>query len=129
MNESEKTVFEKIIDRELPAYILYEDENFVAFLDTFPASKGHTLIVPKKKYRWVWEVEPFANYMELARKIAKVQQKAFGTEMIFMDVRGDEVPHAHIHIRPGLLKDGSEKDFDTIAELLRDTFEKMYPMH
>ena len=125
----EKTVFQKIIDRELPAYILYEDENFIVFLDAFPVSKGHTLIVPKKVYRWVWDVEPYAEYMELARKVARVQQKAFNTEMIVMSVVGDEVPHAHIHIRPALSKDGTEKNFEEIADLLRDTFETLYPSH
>ncbi len=128
MNE-EKTVFQKIIDRELPAYILYEDENFIVFLDAFPVSKGHTLIVPKKVYRWVWDVEPYAEYMELARKVARVQQKAFNTEMVVMSVVGDEVPHAHIHIRPALPKDGTEKEFEKIADLLRDTFETLYPSH
>ena len=128
MNE-EKTVFQKIIDRELPAYILYEDEHFIVFLDAFPASKGHTLIVPKKVSRWVWDVEPYAEYMELARKVARVQQKAFNTEMIVMSVVGDEVPHAHIHIRPALPKDGTEKNFEEVADLLRDTFEKLYPSH
>ncbi len=128
MNE-EKTVFQKIIDRELTAYILYEDENFIVFLDAFPVSKGHTLVVPKKVYPWVWDVEPYAEYMELARKVARVQQKAFNTEMIVMSVVGDEVPHAHIHIRPALPKDGTEKEFEKIADLLRDTFENLYPTH
>ncbi len=124
MEEKSKTVFQKIIERELPAYILYEDEYFIVFLDAFPASKGHTLVVSKKIYRWVWDVEPYCDYMELARKVARAQQRAFQTEMIFMDVRGDEIPHAHIHVRPALPKDGSEKDFDVIADLLRDALQK-----
>ena len=121
---SEKTVFQKIIDRELPAYILYEDDFFIVFLDAFPASKGHSLVVPKKVYRWVWDVEPYAEYMRLARALARAQQKAFQTDMIFMDVRGDEVPHAHIHVRPVLPKDGTEIDFESIADTLRDALEK-----
>jgi histidine triad (HIT) family protein len=49
----EKTIFEKIIDREIPANILYEDEKTVVFLDAFPFEKGHLLVVPKKVYETI----------------------------------------------------------------------------
>ena len=49
----EKTIFEKIIDREIPADIIYEDEKIIAFLDAFPFEKGHLLVVPKKSYKFV----------------------------------------------------------------------------
>ncbi len=122
--EAEKTIFQKIIDREVPGYILYEDDFFAIFLDAFPRSPGHSLVVPKKAYRWVWDVEPYADYFRLARALARAQQKVFGTEMIIMSVVGDEVPHAHIHVRPALEKDGSEKEFEEIADKLRDALEE-----
>ena len=52
----EKTIFEKIIDREIPASIVYEDDNFLSFLDIQPVNKGHLLIVTKKPYRWMQDV-------------------------------------------------------------------------
>ena len=51
--DKEKNIFEKIIDREISASILYEDSKVIAFLDAFPFEKGHLLIVPKKKYEFV----------------------------------------------------------------------------
>ena len=44
----EKTIFEKIIDGEIPSYKIYEDEHVYSFLDVFPITKGHTLVIPKK---------------------------------------------------------------------------------
>lgn len=108
---SEKTIFKKIIDGEIPSYKIYEDDNFLVFLDAFPRTSGHTLIIPKQEVRWVWQVEKYTEMFNLARRVAQAQQQVFDQEMIFMDVRGDEVPHAHIHIRTSLPKDGREKEF------------------
>ena len=118
---SEKTVFKKIIDGEIKAYKIYEDDDFLVFLDAFPKSLGHTLVIPKQEARWVWEVEKYNEYFELARKIAQAQQKAFETDMIFMAVQGDEVPHAHIHLRPKNIPDESMdiRDFEAIAEKIK----------
>lgn len=116
---SEKTVFKKIIDGELPSYKIYEDENFLVFLNIYPRNPGHTLVIPKQEVRWVWDVDLYGEYLQLARRIAKAHKEVFNTEMIFMDVRGDEVPHAHIHIRTNLPKDGTEKNFEEITEKIK----------
>lgn len=116
---SEKTVFKKIIDGEIPSYKIYEDDNFLVFLDAFPEAPGHTLIIPKKEERWVWDVELYDEYWKLARKIAKTLQKAFSEEMIICKVVGEEVPHAHIKLFPAIANDGSEKDFEIIAEKIK----------
>lgn len=120
---SEKTVFKKIIDGEIPSYKIYEDEDFLVFLDAFPRTAGHTLVIPKQEVKWVWQVEKYAEMFDLARRVAQAQQYVFDQEMIFMDVRGDEVPHAHIHIRTNLPKNGTEKDFafwqDKISSALK----------
>lgn len=116
---SEKTIFKKIIDGEIPSHKIYEDENFLVFLDAFPKAPGHTLIIPKEEVVWVWDVELYDEYFRLARRMAGVLKKAFDTDMILMLVHGDEVPHAHIHLRPSILCDGSEKDFDTILAKIK----------
>lgn len=121
----EKTIFKKIIDGDISSYKIFEDEDFLVFLDAFPRTAGHTLIIPKQEVRWVWEVEKYTQMLELARKVAMAQQKVFNEEMIFMDVRGDEVPHAHIHIRTSLPKNGTEKDFDFWREKIQTTLEKL----
>ncbi len=115
----EKTIFKKIIDGELPSYKIYEDNDFLVFLSIYPAVPGHTLIIPKEEVRWVWDVTKYDEYMKLARKIAKAYQKAFNIEMVYMDVHGEEIPHAHIHIRSNLKNDGSEKNFVEIAEKIK----------
>lgn len=93
-------VFCKIVKGELPCFKVYEDENFIAFLDKFPRAAGHCQIIPKQHHRWVWDVPNIGAFMEAARKVANAQRKAFGTEMIVSNIIGDEVPHAHIWLVP-----------------------------
>jgi len=116
---SEKTVFKKIIDGELPCYKIYEDDNFLVFLDAFPKNPGHTLVIPKEEVLWVWDIDLYDEYFRLVRKIAKAQKQAFATDMILMLVHGEEIPHAHVHLRPMIDNNGTEKDFETIAEKIK----------
>ena len=105
-------IFCKIIKREVPAHIVYEDNDFLAFLDINPQSPGHTQIIPKKHIRWVWDYEDIGKYFELAKKIALAQRKAFDTEFILSKIVGDEVPHAHIWVFPNSEVKGDKKDFE-----------------
>ncbi len=93
-------IFCRLIKREIPAEIVYEDQNFLAFLDIRPQAPGHTLVIPKQHYRWVWDVPNAGDYFLVAQKIAHAQQKAFGTESIISKIVGEEVPHAHIWLIP-----------------------------
>ena len=99
-------VFCKIAKKEILADIIAEEDNFIAFLDNMPTNPGHTLVIPKKHYRWVWDVERFGDYAKFSRKIAKALQKATGREWIVMGVAGNEIPHAHIHLVPRYEGDG-----------------------
>ena len=112
-------VFCKIVNKELPAEIVYEDDNFLAFLSIDPVSPGHTLVIPKEHHRWVWDVPNAGEYFEIAKKIAKAQQKAFNTEMIRSQIFGEEVPHAHIWVFPNDKTVGDAKDLKTNAEKIR----------
>ncbi len=114
------TIFSKIICGEIPSHKLYEDDQFYVFLDIHPVAPGHTLIIPKEPYRWVWDVPNIGEYFAVVQKMAHALQKAFDTEMIRCDIYGEEVPHAHVKIWPQIPKDGSEVDFPTIADKIKN---------
>lgn len=99
-------LFCKIIAGEIPSAKVYEDEHYLGFLDINPLNPGHTLVVPKKHYRWVWDDETIGKYMEACQKIANAQRKAFDTDQIVSLVFGEEVEHAHIWLVPRLPDDG-----------------------
>lgn len=96
------TIFTKIINREIPAYIIAEDERFLAFLDAFPLVKGHTLVVPKQELDYIFDIEDdlLANLHIFAKQIAIAMKKAIPCTRIGMTVIGLEVPHTHIHLIP-----------------------------
>ena len=117
-------IFCKIVKKEIPAQVVYDDGKFMAFLSIDPLSPGHTLIIPKKHYRWVWDVPEVGEYFEVARKIALAQQKAFGNEMILSKIFGEEVHHAHIWIYPRPeTTDGDKKDFEGNKKKIIDNLE------
>ena len=116
----ENCIFCKIVKGEVPANKVYEDANFLAFLDINPRSPGHTLVIPKQHYRWVWDVPNAGEYFEVTKKIAQAQQKAFGVEAVWCRVTGEEVPHAHIWLIPDPKETpGDNKDFTTNAEKIK----------
>lgn len=115
----ENCIFCKVISGQIPSYKVYEDDNFLAILDINPQSPGHTQVIPKDHHRWVWDVPNVGEYFEVARKIAKAQQKAFDTDWILSKIVGDEIEHAHIWVFPNSNVKGDKKDFETNAEKIR----------
>ena len=93
-------IFCKIVKKEIPAQIVYEDNEFLAFLDINPREPGHVQVIPKKHYRWVWDVHNIGKYFEVVKKIALAQKKAFKCDLIRSQVYGDEVAHAHVWVWP-----------------------------
>ena len=120
-------IFCKIINKELPANIVYEDEKVLAFLDIRPISKGHTLIIPKKHYRWVWDMteEEIEKCFKISQKIAKAQQKAFFEQAIHSKVVGDEVHHAHIWIYPNPENFKNKEENYNFEENLREIIKNL----
>lgn len=108
-------IFCKIIAGEIPSYKVYEDEEFYAFLDIRPVNPGHVLVIPKKHYRWVWDVDNLGSYYEATGKVANALRKAFGTEWVVSAVAGEEVPHAHIWLVPRCEGDGHGGFMDITA--------------
>jgi histidine triad (HIT) family protein len=115
----ENCIFCKIANKEVPAHIVYEDDNFVAFLDINPLSPGHCMVIPKKHYRWVWDVPNVGEYFEVTRKVALAQQKAFDTDWILSKIVGEDVPHAHIWVYSNSNVKGDKKDFERNAEKIK----------
>ena len=119
-------VFCKIIARQIPAEIVYEDGKFIAFLDINPRSPGHLQIIPKQHYRWVWDLPTgrqesgnLGQYFEVAQKLAKALQKTFNQPAIWSRIMGDEVEHAHIWLFPHQSTNGDKTDFVGNASKIR----------
>lgn len=96
------SIFTKIINREIPAFIVAEDDHFIAFLDIMPLVKGHLLVVPKKEVDYIFDLEDdvLTDLHLFAKKVARAQEKVIPCERIGLTVIGLEVPHVHIHLIP-----------------------------
>ena len=99
-------VFCKITKGEISSYKVYEDEKFLAFLDINPRNPGHTLVIPKEHFRWVWDVPYLGEYFEVVGKIANAIRGAMKTDWVVSLILGEEVPHAHIWLVPRFEGDG-----------------------
>ena len=109
------TVFLKIISREIPAEIVYEDEHTLAFLDIAPNTPGHTLVIPKKYARNIFDVdeETLGHVMKTVRKLAPVVRDAVGAKGVQINSNhehegGQEVFHLHFHIIPRVRREEFE---------------------
>ena len=116
----ENCIFCKIVKKEVPADIVYENKDFLVFLSIEPRSPGHSLVIPKKHHRWVWDVPNIGEYFEVVKKIAHAQRKAFDTDFILSQVVGEEVHHAHIWGFPDQAVKGNKKDFEGNARRVRE---------
>ena len=103
----EETVFAKIIRRELPADIVYEDSDVIAFLDIKPNQKGHTLVIPKTYARNIFDIDEntWNKLTETVRKLAPIVREAVGASGVSISMNnepaaGQIVFHAHVHIIP-----------------------------
>lgn len=96
------SIFTKIINGEIPAYKIAEDDHFIAFLDAMPLVKGHTLVIPKKEIDLIFDLdsEDYKNLWAFAQLVAKKIKNAIPCVRVGVAVVGLEVPHAHIHLIP-----------------------------
>ncbi|MFW5699455.1 MAG: HIT family protein [Bacteroidota bacterium] len=129
------SIFTKIVQGDIPAYKIAEDDNYLAFLDINPLAKGHTLVIPKKEIDYLFDIEDdlLGNMMVFAKKVARAIDRVIPCERVGVAVLGLEVPHAHIHLIPinhiGDINFGrpklklSEEEFKTIAEKISQTVE------
>jgi len=103
----EKTLFEKIVDGEIPCNKIYEDEHTFAFLDISPNVKGHTLVIPKKPYKNIYELpdSEAGHLLSSVKKVATTLKKSLDADGINIVMNNDALAgqvifHAHIHILP-----------------------------
>ena len=96
------SIFSQIISGKIPCYKIAEDDNHIAFLDIFPISKGHILVVPKKETDYIFDLnsKAYSDLWLFAKKVAIAQKKVIKCNRIGVSVIGLEVPHAHIHLIP-----------------------------
>lgn len=101
------SIFEKIVKKEIPAYIIYEDDLTLAFLDISQTTKGHTLVIPKKRFESVYELDDDTakHLFMVVVKVSKALKKAFNLEGLNIvnnngSLAGQVVFHYHIHLIP-----------------------------
>lgn len=119
------TIFTKIVNGEIPAYKIAEDENFLAFLDVNPNAKGHTLCIPKKEINKIFDLEDdlYLGLMQFSKRVAIALEKSVPCQRIGMAVIGLEVPHAHVHLIP--LNEMDEMRFQNKVKLEPAEFEAL----
>lgn len=96
------SIFSRIVTREIPAHILLEDSDFLAFLDVRPIREGHSLVISKAEVPDVFDLPEslLAGLLPFARPVARAIQQVTRATRIGIAVIGLEVPHAHIHLVP-----------------------------
>ena len=99
---NEPTIFEKIIEGKIPAHKIYEDNDFIAILDITPIAPGHTLVIPKTPYSYIFDMEgeAYLKLMSLSKRLAQKIKERLNCERVCMGVIGWEVPHVHVHLVP-----------------------------
>ena len=96
------SIFTQLIQKEIPAHILYEDDTYFSFLDIRPISTGHALLIPKQEIDYMFDLDDdlLAGLMPIAKKIAIALKTVTQCHRVGMMVAGMEVPHAHLHLVP-----------------------------
>ncbi len=125
------SIFTKIINGEIPCYKVAEDDNYFAFLDINPNTKGHTLCVPKKEVDKLLDLdeETYLGLLKFSRKVGLAIEKTIVCNRVGMTVIGLEVPHVHVHLIPlNEMKDMSfqhkvsmsQEEFSALAKKISD---------
>jgi histidine triad (HIT) family protein len=100
MNQT--SIFTRIINGEIPAYKIYEDDQVIAILDIHPIFSGHTLVVPKKQIDHIWDMDDsdYQYLWQVSKKIAQHIREVINPPRVGVVVEGFGVPHCHIHLIP-----------------------------
>jgi histidine triad (HIT) family protein len=119
----EASIFTKIVKGEIPAYKVAEDDRYLAFLDVFPTTKGHTLVIPKQQIDYIFDLEGelYLGLMAFAKRVAAAVEKAVPCKRIGVAVVGLEVPHAHVHLIP--LNKMADMNFANKQKFSKEEFE------
>lgn len=117
------SIFSKIVSGEIPAHIVAETAEFMAFLDVNPLVMGHVLVIPKKEIDYIFDMddESYVGITRFAKVVAKGLKEAFPCRKVGVAVIGLEVPHAHIHLIPM----NNVSDMNFAKEKLKPTQEEL----
>ncbi len=96
------SIFTKIVKGEIPSHRIAETEEYLAFLDIQPLTRGHTLVIPKREVDYLFDLgdEELAGLMTFAKRVARAIEAEIPCERIGVSVIGLEVPHTHVHLIP-----------------------------
>ena len=129
------SIFTRIVNGEIPAHVIAEDDRFFAFLDIRPLNEGHTLVIPKKEVDYFFDLEDdlLSGIMPFAAKVAKAIKQVVPCHRVGVSVVGLEVPHAHVHLIPinevadmsfaRTPKSMSQDDLAVLAEKIRAAYQ------
>jgi histidine triad (HIT) family protein len=98
----QESIFTKIVNGEIPAYKIYEDELTLAFLDIHPVQPGHVLVIPKQQIEFVWDLpdELYQAVMATTKKVALHMRETLSAPYVHERIVGIDVPHAHVQLIP-----------------------------
>ena len=120
------SIFTKIVNDEIPAYKVAEDEKFLAFLDISPVAKGHILVIPKKEVNYFFDLDDdlYTGLMLFAKKVAIGLKRAVQCKKVGVLVLGLEVSHAHLHLIP-MQNEADVMNFSNTLKLETNEFEEI----
>lgn len=121
----ERTIFDEIVDGNIPSWSIWEDENYLAFLTPFASTPGATVVIPKKNpgdYVFELDDQTVSGLMVASRKVAKLLEKAFGVSRVALVFEGEAVPHIHAKLYPMHELDGDRSKFPK-----QEVFFPVYP--
>lgn len=112
MNTDPSCIFCKIVQEEVPSHKIFEDDDFVAFLDIEPVNPGHTVLIPKKHSIYVWDMEnqDLQAVMPIAKRIALALERTYNPKRVCLAVDGFDIAHAHIKVIPTYTPRDLEKE-------------------
>ena len=118
-------LFCKIVRKEVPSKILYEDDDILVILDAFPDTDGHTLIIPKKHFEDIYEIsdEILIKMFKKAKELTKdLMFKLDKSALTFLINYGDSqaIKHIHLHLLPDFMHKTHNLDKDEVYNLLKD---------
>ena len=129
-------IFCKIIEGRQAAHKIWEDMDFLAFLDRNPVNPGHTLVIPKKHADYIFDLqEPlYSGIFKVAKKLAGPIKRVMNCKRVGLGIEGFDVPHVHIHLIP-LNKPGefdpkrarpaTKEELAEVAERIRNVIGKL----
>lgn len=123
---NEPSIFTRIINGEIPAHKIYEDDRVIAFLEIHPIMSGHTIVVLKKQVDHIWDLDDtdYVYLWQTVKKIGSHIREVIGSPRVGIIVEGFGVPHAHVHLIPiykgNDIKKSQDKNVEPDHKMLAD---------